>query len=196
MLAYSGGDVSVGDGPTFAPASSMLVVADGSGAFKADAAGAPCVHFGGITKEAWAVRDPSGEPSLSRVPYFWVAAAPTAPPTAVRAFKGEAGEAASTLLTSLQNHPRTASAGTLRTAGLFPCFTRGVNKYGAENVESDAVSRVMPRDARLYGMFAHGELGPTSTDEDGGVVAGGGGDAKVACTQHGGTTILAIHAEE
>jgi hypothetical protein len=75
--------------------------------------------------------------------------------------------------------------------GLFPCFTRGVNQYGRENVESSQVVQALPQ-ARVYGKFAHGELGPAafagfpprSTSAKG---------SPTPCTQHSMTSILALH---
>ena len=75
--------------------------------------------------------------------------------------------------------------------GLFPCFTRGVNLYDAEDVESGAIEKVLQQrkavDARIYGMFAHGELGPSE-------FAGFASEAMtVPYKQHSGTSILAVH---
>jgi hypothetical protein len=75
--------------------------------------------------------------------------------------------------------------------GLFPCFTRWVNQYGKENVESSQVVQELPQ-ARVYGMFAHGELGP---------VAFAGFPLRptsatlspIPCTQHSMTSTPTIH---
>ena len=73
--------------------------------------------------------------------------------------------------------------------GLFPCFTRGVNKYDAEDVETAAIAQVVGASRRMYGMFAHGELGPAEfsgfTREP----------TSVAHRQHSMTSILAVHTE-
>jgi hypothetical protein len=76
---------------------------------------------------------------------------------------------------------------------LFPCFTRGVDQYeyGGENVESSHAVQELPQ-ARVYGMFAQGELGP---------VAFAGFPPRptsvtlppIPCTQHSMTSTLTIH---
>ena len=110
----------------------MMVVADGSGAFAAAAAASAPLHYGGITKEAWVLSDGALQP----VPFFWVASvAGGAAPVGVTTFTGEAGEAA---LGLLEQAPGPVSA-----VGLFPCFTRGVNKYDAEDVETAAIAQVV-----------------------------------------------------
>ena len=156
----------------------MMVVADGSGAFAAAAAASAPLHYGGITKEAWVLSDGALQP----VPFFWVASvAGGAAPVGVTTFTGEAGEAA---LGLLEQAPGPVSA-----VGLFPCFTRGVNKYDAEDVETAAIAQVVGASRRMYGMFAHGELGPSRfSGFDSAAPAGG-----VPSEQHSMTSILALH---
>ena len=177
VLAYSGGAAAGHTAAWPADAASMMVVADGSGAFAAAAASAP-LHYGGITKEAWVL---SGG-ALQPVPFFWVASvAGGAAPVGVTTFTGEAGEAA---LGLLEQAPGPVSA-----VGLFPCFTRGVNKYDAEDVETAAIAQVVGASRRMYGMFAHGELGPSRfSGFDSAAPAGG-----VPSEQHSMTSILALH---
>jgi len=177
VLAYSGGAAAGHTAAWPADAASMMVVADGSGAFAAAAASAP-LHYGGITKEAWVLSDGALQP----VPFFWVASvAGGAAPVGVTTFTGEAGEAA---LGLLEQAPGPVSA-----VGLFPCFTRGVNKYNAEDVETAAIAQVVGASRRMYGMFAHGELGPSRfSGFDSAAPAGG-----VPSEQHSMTSILALH---
>jgi len=177
VLAYSGGAAAGHTAAWPADAASMMVVADGSGAFAAAAASAP-LHYGGITKEAWVLSDGALQP----VPFFWVAGvAGGAAPVGVTTFTGEAGEAA---LGLLEQAPGPVSA-----VGLFPCFTRGVNKYDAEDVETAAIAQVVGASRRMYGMFAHGELGPSRfSGFDSAAPAGG-----VPSEQHSMTSILALH---
>ena len=177
VLAYSGGAAAGHTAAWPADAASMMVVADGSGAFAAAAASAP-LHYGGITKEAWVLSDGALQP----VPFFWVASvAGGAAPVGVTTFTGEAGEAA---LGPLEQAPGPVSA-----VGLFPCFTRGVNKYDAEDVETAAIAQVVGASRRMYGMFAHGELGPSRfSGFDSAAPAGG-----VPSEQHSMTSILALH---
>jgi len=178
VLAYSGGAAAGHTAAWPADAASMMVVADGSGAFAAAAASAP-LHYGGITKEAWVLSDGALQP----VPFFWVASvAGGAAPVGVTTFTGEAGEAA---LGLLEQAPGPVSA-----VGLFPCFTRGVNKYDAEDVETAAIAQVVGASRRMYGMFAHGELGPSRfSGFDSAAPAGG----PVPSEQHSMTSILALH---
>ena len=56
-------------------------------------------------------------------------------------------------------------------------------------VETGAIGEVMPG-LRMYGMFAHGELGPSSFKGFSTTAAG-----PVASEQHSMTSILAIHTE-
>ena len=53
-----------------------------------------------------------------------------------------------------------ARAGAERRDRRLPCFTRGVGQCGAE-LGPDELSAALPG-VRLYGMFAHGELGPSA----------------------------------
>ena len=178
VLAYSGGAAAGHTAAWPADAASMMVVADGSGAFAAAGAASAPLHYGGITKEAWVL---SGG-ALQPVPFFWVASvAGGAAPVGVTTFTGEAGEAA---LGLLEQEPGPVSA-----VGLFPCFTRGVNKYDAEDVETAAIAQVVGASRRMYGMFAHGELGPSRfSGFDSAAPAGG-----VPSEQHSMTSILALH---
>jgi hypothetical protein len=74
------------------------------------------------------------------------------------------------------------------TVGLFPCFMRGINEYGEDNVESDAIAGLLPG-KRVYGMFCHGELGPRRC-------LGFAPEAppQKTCGQHSMTSIVAVHA--
>ena len=76
--------------------------------------------------------------------------------------------------------------------GLFPCFTRGVNLYKEEDVESSAIAGAVgaPADeTRIYGMFAHGELGPST-------FSGFAREATAAVIEHEQHSILAMHTRE
>jgi len=179
VIAYSEGARAghTADFPT--DASSLLVLADTSKAFAKVAASAP-LHYGGITKEAFVL---TSDGAKEQVPFFWVASQAGSSPVGVSTFTGEAGSAAQSLLDM-------APSGYAPDAvGLFPCFTRGVNQYGAENVETDAIRAVLDSAAapRIYGMFAHGELGPSS-------YSGFSSDVQsLAHEQHSMTSILAVH---
>ena len=180
VIAYSEGAVAGHTAEFPSDASSLLVVADGSKSFARVADRAP-LHYGGITKEAFVRRD---DGTLEPVPFFWVASPTKSEPTGVATFTEDAGGAASSLLTKVPQGWKPASV------GLFPCFTRGVNLYDAEDVESTAIGTALQGEAsgaRIYGMFAHGELGPSD-------FAGFTSEATaVPHEQHSMTSILTVH---
>jgi hypothetical protein len=181
------------DSPLLSSSSTCMVVADGSGTWASDAArcfgDSPPLHYGGISKSCYALEDEG----WVRVPYFWVEdagddGAGGSSTVGVSAFSEdqEAGPAVQSLLSSARGAGRAPTGD----VGLFPCFTRGVNQYGREGVETSQILAVMPR-ARVYGMFAHGELGPVAFS----------GFAKrssfpIPCTQHSMTSILALHTAD
>jgi hypothetical protein len=161
-----------------ADANSVLIVADQSKEWSKVESKAP-LQYGGITKECWRVTD-SGD--LESVPYFWIADT-SREPIGVSTFTEDATEAISSLLKEMPSERKSSGS-----VGLFPCFTRGVNQYGKENVESEGIGSVLG-DARIYGMFAHGELGPSE-------FAGFTAEAnKIPCKQHSMTSIIAIHTD-
>jgi hypothetical protein len=98
-----------------------------------------------------------------------------------------AASATTSLLSKLPSHHKVAGY-----VGLFPCFTKWVNQCGSEHVEPTAVASAMQQvdgSPRVYGMFAHGELGPSS-------FAYFGSDPNwISCTrtQHSMKSIVAIH---
>ena len=102
----------------------------------------------------------------------------------MKRFTGDAAEATTNLMVRLPQGWKAAGD-----VGLFPCFTRGVNQYGEEDVESKAVGNAVDS-PRVYGMFAHGELGPSTLSDFTSET-----NNHVACEQHSGSTILFIHTE-
>lgn len=186
VLGYSKGAVA-GHSADFTKndnIASLMVIADQSSSWDKVQSQAP-IHFGGITKQCWKVHMGEGSDniSLEPVPYFWVAETSGAM-TGIKTFTGEAAEATQSLLESLPTGWKLTGD-----IGLFPCFTRGVNQYGKENIETQAIGTVLkPLPLRVYGMFAHGELGPCTfsgfTNEAGN---------KISCEQHSGSSILSIH---
>ena len=160
-------------------ARSCMIVADQSKTW-AKVQSKSTVQYGGITKECWKVTEDGG---LAKVPYFWVADT-SSTPTGISTFTEE--DAKSPVQSLLKDIPAGLKPSSV---GLFPCFTRGVNLYGAEHVEPTAISSILPQ-ARIYGMFAHGELGPDSFS---GYVSS---PNQIACKQHSMTSILTIHTEK
>lgn len=184
VLAYSN-DAVAGHTASFPDdCSSMMVIADTSGKWAKVSASAP-LHYGGITKQSWVI--PGGSNDPTPIPYFWVSTkAKVSKPVGVSAFTGDAAAATESLLAKIPSSLRATGD-----VGLFPCFTRGVNQYGAENVESDAVSVTLSQSSpiRVYGMFAHGELGPSSFSGFSDSVT------NIPCEKHSRTSILAIHTK-
>jgi len=158
--------------------SACMVIADESGGWDKIQYRAP-LHYGGITKECWKVA-PGGK--LEAVPYFWVADVPYEP-IGVSTFTGDASKAVTQLLRKMPEGRKPSGA-----IGLFPCISRGINEYGAENVEPDAISQTM-ENSRIYGMFARGELGPKS------FLGFASNPNFFACVKHSMTSILVIHTE-
>jgi hypothetical protein len=183
------GHAVVGAEPFLSSAPSM-VVADGSGSWARyiqSANYAPLLYYGGISKTCFRLDDNQS----TEVPYFFVSEfspSEECPNVGVTIFaeEKEAGPAVQSLLSAVP-----AGRAASNVVGLFPCFTRGVNQYGRENVESSQVVQALPR-ARVYGMFAHDELGPV-------VFVGfpprsaSATRSPIPCTQHSMTSILALH---
>lgn len=139
------------------------------------------VYYGGVAKATY-VFDTEGE-SFTEVPHWLVSARPSAASSVgTTSFSDDASRAVRALL---EQAPAGAS---VEAVGLFPCFMRGKNTYGVNNVEPDAISELLPG-VPIYGMFCHGELGPRECM---------GFDPQTrpqqSCTQHSMTSIVAIHA--
>lgn len=150
----------------------MVVTANGSEQTQE----APGAAYGGLAKACWRLEH-SGD--LASVPRFAV----SAPSAVVTSFTGDASEAAAAAVQALPEAASPALA-----AGYFPCFCRGVNKYGEDGVEPAAFAAVPGlADVRLFGMFAHGELGPPV----GGPVLTSEGATKAEL--HSMTSILALY---
>lgn len=182
VLGYSDGAIAGHTDDFPAGTSSMMVVADQSKTWTSVQTKAP-LHYGGITKTCWQIN--MDDLTKIEVPYFWIAdttAANTGKSTGIMTFTEDAAEAAQSLLKKLPNDVKTS-----RDVGLFPCFTRGVNRYAKEDVESTAISSVLPN-TRIYGMFAHGELGPSSY-----VDFCSEPNNNISCEQHSMSSILSIH---
>jgi hypothetical protein len=75
----------------------------------------------------------------------------------VSTFTDDAGAAVRSLF---EQDPRKERGGSGRPVSLLR--EGAFNPYGEENVESDAVRVVLP-ECRIHGMFARGELGPTTS---------------------------------
>lgn len=101
--------------------------------------------YGGVAKGCYKLEH-SGD--LVRVQQFAV----SSPGAVVTSFEGDATEAATAALAKAGAKPAAA--------GYFPCFCRGINKYGKDGVEPEAFAAAGLDGTRLFGMFAQGEFGP------------------------------------
>lgn len=133
------------------------------------------VVYGGVAKACYKLGH-TGD--LVQIPQFAV----STPAGVVSSFKGDAGAAAAAALGAVP-----AAAAPPSTAGYFPCFMRGVNQYGNDGVEPAAFA-ANGLGVRLFGMFAHGELGPPQGEP---VVCSAG--VQAAVEMHSMTSILALY---
>ncbi|HEB78385.1 MAG TPA: hypothetical protein ENI90_07660 [Methylothermaceae bacterium] len=138
--------------------------------------GSPC--FGGVAKATWR----------------WDREADRFVPTAglriglppdikvgLRVFSGEPDPALAELREAMPPDHRLAAV------ALFPCYMRGINYYGRDDVEPEAVARLLPG-VPVFGMFCHGELGPPQQ------ISGYDLGKASACSQHSMVTVAAFLA--
>lgn len=136
------------------------------------------VIYGGVAKACYQLEH-SGD--LVSVPQFAVSTAGAA----VSSFVGDAGEAAKATVGALPEAAKVPIA-----AGYFPCFCRGVNKYGEDGIEPGAFAENGLKDVPLFGMFAHGELGPA----EGAPVSCSSSDGTPPSVEmHSATSVLAVY---
>jgi len=177
VVAFRGGKHAASAGEEGLPADRGLhMVVRADGAPEAPAAGAV---FGGVAKACYRLEH-SGD--LVAVPQFAV----STPAGVVSSFAGDAGEAAEAALKAL---PEASSPPVA--AGYFPCFMRGVNQYGEDGVEPAAFAS-KGLGARLFGMFAHGELGPPKGAP---VLCEAEAPPKADVEMHSMTSILALYTK-
>jgi len=158
---------------------SMMVIEDTDLSFTG-ASTIPPVHYGGVSKKNYFLGE---NDELERTPYFWIGSKENDLPVGISTFTGEAGDACASLMGKVSNGYVLSGD-----VGLFPCYTRGVNQYGEEDVETSAIAKTMTKaKARVYGMFAHGELGPS---QFAGFVDKAG---EIPCEKHSMTSILSMH---
>lgn len=150
-------------------AAHMIIAARGAGATD----GASAAYYGGLAKATYRF-DPQTAQLVS-TPRICVS---TRACLGLTSFTDAADPAAKELLGQLP------AGRSVQAIALFPCFMRGKNMYGANDVEPDALSRRLPG-VPIFGMFCHGELGPSR--------CAGFDPAGARCTQHSMTSILALH---
>ncbi|CAJ1346439.1 unnamed protein product [Effrenium voratum] len=153
----------------------MVVKAHGKAELEAVEEG---VSYGGFAKACYKLEH-SGD--LVEVDEFVVS---SSVPSAVVSFDGD--DAKEVAAGTAKKLPGAATA-----AGYFPCFCRGYNKYEKDGVEPEAFAGSL-EGVPLFGMFAHGELGPLKAT---GAVAVAAGEApQTEHEQHSMTSILALYA--
>ncbi len=157
------------DAPDAAAPAHLVIAAHG----RPRPAAAPCL--GGVAKATWRWDAAAGR--FTATDGLHVALPPELR-VAATAFTGEAEPALRALLEAV---PEGCVPEAL---ALFPCFMRGVNRYGRDGVEPETAARLAPG-VPLFGMFCHGELGPPA----GRALQPGPG---VPCLTHSMTTVAAV----
>ena len=183
VVAFCGGGVvaTVDTLPGAGITAHLVVAAHGSNVGSLLAKQASAMYYGGVAKATF--RYAPDKERFETIPCFCISTLATPEQTiGTTSFTGNVKGSVQMLL-------KQAPAGSrVETVALFPCYMRGKNEYGVNNVEPDAVAELLP-DAPIYGMFCHGELGPRqcmgfdSTQKP-----------QQFCTQHSMTTIVAVHA--
>lgn len=158
---------------------SHMLVCNGGAAYEPAKEGAV---YGGMAKKCFVMDSNTGR--VREISSFAVSGAVT---SAVSTFAGDAAAAAKVAVASM---PQEAKE--VKSAGYFPCYMRGINKYGTDGVECAEFAENGMDNIRLFGMFAHGELGPP----EGSVLVGGadvgGSIEQTPLSKHSMVSILAL----
>lgn len=175
---------TVGPGQLTLPGESHMLVCNAEASFEPAASGAV---YGGMAKKCFVMDSSTG--NLQEIERFAVSSTVT---SAVSTFSGEAADAASIMVKAMPDEAAGVNA-----AGYFPCFMRGINKYGRDGVECADFLVSGLRKVKLFGMFAHGELGPPAgTALCGGPGAGGPVGEKIPLEKHSMVSVLALLRDE
>lgn len=174
VAAFRGGGHAAGD----AGGVHMVVSSHGKAKLQAAKDGEG-VSYGGYAKACYKLEH-SGD--LVPVDEFVVS---SSVPSAVTSFDGDNAAEMAKATAAAVGSPATA-------AGYFPCFCRGYNKYEENDVEPKAFEgdgglAGVP----LFGMFAHGELGPGM---DATVAASAEEVPKPSHEIHSMTSVLAVYS--
>ncbi len=183
VVAFAGGGVltSAETLPSEGVTAHLVVAGGGSDIGAVLARQSAVTYYGGVAKATY--RYVPYEERFEPIPYFSVST--LAKPDSTVGISSFTADAAGSVKTLLDQAPAGAR---VEVVALFPCFMRGKNEYGVNNVEPDAVARLLPG-IPIFGMFCHGELGPRrcmgfdSTEPP-----------QQSCTLHSMTTIVAVHA--
>lgn len=166
-VAFSGAEAGEGPPP---PAPAHLVIA---------AHGRPYPPasplFGGVAKRTW--RWDREEEKFVETDGLRISL-PEALRVGIKLFTGQPEPALRALKEAIPSSLR------LDAVALFPCYMRGINLYGRDDVEPEAVAKVAPG-VPIFGMFCHGELGPRGA-------WGYGLGPETPCGQHSMVTVAAF----
>jgi len=180
-VVYSGGGaVGTTDALPTEVTSHLVVAAHGSSIASFLQQQATAVYYGGLAKAA--LRYDARKELFEPVPHIFVSTR-RVPDVSLgtTSFTSDARGAVRQLL------DRAPGGSQVEAVALFPCFMRGKNTYGKNNVEPAAISELLPG-VPIFGMFCHGELGPKGNM---------GFDTtkrpQQSCTQHSMTSIVAVH---
>ena len=181
-VAFSGGGVAatVETLPTGETTALMVVATHGSDINSFLNKQAASIYYGGLAKATFQYSHDREQ--FEAVPYFFVGT--VSAPVGTTSFTSDVKGSMQTLLNQ-------SPAGIkMEAVALFPCFMRGKNEYGINNVEPDAVSELLP-DVPIFGMFCHGELGPRKC-----MGFEPAQKPQQFCTQHSMTTVVAVHTSK
>eukprot|EP00404_Azadinium_spinosum_P059065 CAMPEP_0180712234 /NCGR_PEP_ID=MMETSP1038_2-20121128/11267_1 /TAXON_ID=632150 /ORGANISM="Azadinium spinosum, Strain 3D9" /LENGTH=339 /DNA_ID=CAMNT_0022744493 /DNA_START=154 /DNA_END=1170 /DNA_ORIENTATION=- len=161
------------------PGESHMLICNGTAPYEKAISGAV---YGGMAKKCFLMDSSTG--IVKEISSFAVSGTVT---SAVATFADDAADAAKSIVMSMPNEAAGVNA-----AGYFPCYMRGVNKYGKDGVECADFAASGLEQVRLFGMFAHGELGPPE-----GTVMVGGPDAggsieETPLEKHSMVSVLAL----
>ena len=140
-------------------------------------------YYGGVAKQTLRLAPERGQ--FERVPQFFISSLPSATTgVGLTSFTGDVTAATKQLVDQMPA-PLQAEA-----VALMPCFMRGKNNYGKNDVEPTAISKLLPG-VPLFGMFCHGELGPAGCLGFGTTEPPPGN-----CRMHSMTSVVAVHAAQ
>jgi hypothetical protein len=148
-VVFSGGFEASTDSLPTSATSHLAVATSASGATALLVKHGTAPYYGGVAKATYRYSPPSG--GFDPMPRFFISSTPTpAGAVGTTSFTDDAKTAAAELLDQLPPGHR------VEAVALMPCFMRGKNLYGRNDVEPDALAELLPGVA-IFGMFCHGE---------------------------------------
>jgi hypothetical protein len=179
-VVFSGGFEASTDSLPTSATSHLAVATSASGATALLVKHGTAPYYGGVAKATYRYSPPSG--GFDPMPRFFISSTPTpAGAVGTTSFTDDAKTAAAELLDQLPPGHR------VEAVALMPCFMRGKNLYGRNDVEPDALAELLPGVA-IFGMFCHGELGPKRC-----LGFDSTGNPGQSCRTHSMTSIVAVH---